>query len=119
MADGSAPDPFFTAAASLLAFAALFGRLQGSWTGNKELIPIGERVAATLLLLPIVFALTTHAFPAVSVPVRLLSLLPLEVFAVVLTIEDKGAAFTRRILFGVNGAYILMLVAAFFLESGR
>lgn len=105
----SAIDVLLGGLASLLVAAAVFGRIEGNWTGQKALLPLGERIAAALLAMPVVLALASLAVPTSSLTFRLLWVIPLEAYAVVLAGEDWHSAFTRRTVCGMNAVYILAL----------
>src|SRR2546426_11788154 len=110
MSNGSAIDAFLATLASLLVAAAVFGRIQGRWTGGQYLLPIGERTAAALLSMPVVVALIERVLPTSSLAVGVLYVLPLEVYAFVLALEDWHSPFTRRLFCGINAVFCAVAV---------
>lgn len=102
-------DVALLSAAVLLTTASIFGRLRGPWTGNRQLLDPGDRVAAGMLVLPIIVVVSQRL--SGNIYISLMSPLALYVYAAALAISDRSK-FSLAILIGTSAVYLAMLIVA-------
>ena len=88
-------DAALLALATLLLGAALFGQIQ---KGDKQLLPIGDRIAAGMLAVPLL-ALMVHQ--VTQTPLSALTPIPLAVYLTVLAIQDRSRLSTVTCIAGL------------------
>lgn len=100
---------------TLLVICAVVGRLHG--TENATVKPIGDRVAAGLLAIPLISVAVRLAFPSAHIGWALAAPVPLGIYLVLLAGTDMGWGFaqkhfTRSLLIGIGLVYAAMALVA-------
>ena len=92
----------------LLVGTTLLGKIGRGQQQPESLLPLGDRVAAGLMALPIIVALCHNVFPSAPPEVKLLSAAPLALYVCLLVYEDRRSYFTLVMFFGVTVIYLVL-----------
>jgi hypothetical protein len=90
-------DAALLALATLLLGAALFGQFK---KGGDELLPIGDRIAAGMLAVPILALMVHQVAPT---PLSALTPIPLAAYLTMLAIQDRSRLSTVTCVAGLVG----------------
>ena len=95
---------------AILIIACIFGRLHGS--SDASVGPVGDRVIAGLLALPLISFLVHHGLPETAPYWKWIVPAPLAVYIFLLAATDFGWKFikdhfTLCLILGVGGIYLL------------
>jgi len=107
---------------TVLLIALIFGRIHQSKNNNQKIKPLGDRVIAGLLAVPLISLILKLIFFDTCIVVLLAAPLPVFIYTAFLAFQDiknaknKFKTFTGGLFISVVASYVVIIVAILIFE---